>query len=72
MEQKEKNQEVPEWVKLVTDFPGSIHESLGRSCAGSIASLVQIRLLSSNLYYEILAECDRQILEYHGKEDSSL
>lgn len=72
MEQKEKNQELPEWVKLVGEFPGSIQESLGRSCAGCIASLVQIRLLSSNLYFEILAECDNQVMSIHGKEDSSL
>lgn len=65
MEQKEKNQEMPEWVKIVGELPGSIQEVVGRSCAGTIASLVQIYFISKLLYEQLIQEADKQIRLYN-------
>lgn len=57
MEQNEKTQEVPAWVKIVGDFPPVVQQSLGNLCGSVVQNLAMVATVSYDLFKSIVREC---------------
>lgn len=70
MEQNEKKQEVPAWVKIIQDFPEPCQQSIGNLCASVIQNLSTIALISAHLYDMLIVEVDSQFkFQENGRVD---
>lgn len=67
MEQKEKI-EKPKWVQTVEILPEIVRQPVGSTAAGIISSLVQLWLLSPQLYNDVIVEANGTIYRYSGVE----
>lgn len=68
MEQSEKTQEVPVWVKIVGDFPPVVQQSLGNLCASAVQNLAMVSMVSYDLFRAIVSEVDTSAVgdSFHG------
>lgn len=56
MEKNENTQKVPQWVKIINDFPAPCQQSIGNLCASVVQNLSMIAMISFELYNSICDE----------------
>lgn len=71
MEQKEKI-EKPAWVESVEKLPEIVRQQVGTTCAGVISSLVQIWLISHDLFGDVIDAVNGIIYDETPSEDENV